>query len=287
MATLDHPAPDPPALLAEAEGAAVPGTRAGEHFFEISGLRRSFGKQTTLDGVDLNIRRGECLVILGRSGEGKSVLLKHLTGLLTPDEGSIIVDGEEIVGVPERKLNKIRQKIGILFQDGALFDSFTVAENVAFPLMERGERRRKVLEERAREVLELVELGEHMEKMPVNISGGMRKRVALARAIITNPSCILYDEPTSGLDPVVSDSIDHLIVNMKNRYRATSVVVTHDMKSMFHIADRVAYLREGRIYFLGTPDELRRCDDPFVNNFIEGRSEATLKAMEREAAAKH
>lgn len=261
--------------------AVTPASEAGQgHFFEVIGLRRTIGWQTILDGVDLNIRRGECMVILGRSGEGKSVLLKHLTGLMSPDEGSILVDGEEIVGVPERQLNKVRQKVGILFQDGALFDSFTVAENVAFPLTERGEKRREVLEERAREVLQMVELENHMDKMPVNISGGMRKRVALARAIITRPSCILYDEPTSGLDPIVSDSIDHLIIDMKHRFSITSVVVTHDMKSMFKIADRVAYLREGRIYFLGTPEELRHCPDPAVQNFIEGRSEATLREKE-------
>ncbi len=247
-----------------------------DHFIAVRDLHKSLGKQPVLRGVDLEVHRGECLVILGQSGEGKSVLLKHLIGLIAPDSGSIQIDGEEIVGLSERRLSPVRMKLGVLFQDGALFDSMTVAENVAFPLRERGIRDIDTLLEKVRAALEVVGLEAHMEKMPINISGGMRKRVALARAIITRPQCILYDEPTAGLDPIVADSIDHLIRRLQRKFQVTSVVVTHDMKSMFHIADRVAYLREGRIYFLGTPDEIRESTDPSIRNFIEGRSQETL-----------
>ncbi|MCB1232961.1 MAG: ABC transporter ATP-binding protein [Verrucomicrobiae bacterium] len=245
-------------------------------FIEVSDLRKSIGKQEILRGVDLEIRRGECLVILGQSGEGKSVFLKHLIGLITPDSGSIRIDGEEIVGLSERQLIPVRRKLGVLFQDGALFDSMTVAENVAFPLRELGTRDIDTLLEKAGAALEVVGLQAHMEKMPINISGGMRKRVALARAIVTRPQCILYDEPTAGLDPIVADSIDRLIRRLQSKFMVTSVVVTHDMKSMYHIADRVAYLREGRIYFLGTPDEIRASTDPAIRRFVEGRSEESL-----------
>ncbi len=243
----------------------------GENFFEVSDLKKSIGEQKILQGVNLDIRKGETMVVIGRSGEGKSVFLKHLIGLMKPDSGSILVEGKEIVGLKERQLRDVRQKVGILFQDGALFDSMTVAENVAFPLMEKGIKDREVLLERVGQALEKVELAEHMAKMPINISGGMRKRVALARAIIAEPQCILYDEPTSGLDPVVSESIDRLIRRMQKDLCVTSLVVTHDMNSVFRIADRVAYLREGKIYFLGTPQELRDSKDKYVRSFVEGR----------------
>lgn len=249
-----------------------------EFFIEVSGLQKRFGEQQVLRGVDLKIRRGETMVILGQSGEGKSVILKHLIGLMTPDSGSILVDGVETVGLSERQLRPIRKKVGILFQDGALFDSMTVAENVAFPLMEEGIRDRKILLERVREVLSVVGLEEHMAKMPINISGGMRKRVALARAVVSHPQCILYDEPTAGLDPIVADSIDHLINRLEEQFQITSIVVTHDMKSMNTIADRVAILRDGKIYFLGTPDELNALEDESIQNFIHGRSHESLKA---------
>ncbi len=245
----------------------------GEMVIEVKGLKKKIGSQVILDGVDLSIRRGETMVIIGQSGEGKSVLLKHLVGLMTPDEGSIKIDGEEIVGVPERRMSAIRKKIGVLFQDGALFDSMTVAENVAFPLQESGIKKRQELLERVTHALSLMGLEAHMAKMPINISGGMRKRAALARAIITQPECILYDEPTSGLDPVVSDSIDRLILRMQKELCVTSIVVTHDMRSVQHVADRVAYLKKGKIYFLGTPEELRNSTDQVVQNFIQGVSE--------------
>ncbi|MCF6313355.1 MAG: ATP-binding cassette domain-containing protein [Verrucomicrobiales bacterium] len=240
-------------------------------FFEVKDLKKAIGGQKILRGVDLNIRRGETMVVIGRSGEGKSVFLKHLIGLMSPDAGSIKVEGQELVGLRERQMRDIRRKVGILFQDGALFDSMTVAENVAFPLMEMGIKNREELLERVGQALDKVELAEHMAKMPINISGGMRKRVSLARAIIGEPQCILYDEPTSGLDPVVSESIDRLILRMQKNLCVTSLVVTHDMNSVFRIADRVAYLREGKIHFLGTPEELRDSQDRYVRSFVEGR----------------
>jgi phospholipid/cholesterol/gamma-HCH transport system ATP-binding protein len=240
---------------------------------EVRGLAKSIGEQEILRGLDLTVAKGETLVIIGRSGGGKSVLLKHLIGLMTPDSGEIWIDGENIIGKTERQLAAIRRKIGILFQSGALFDSMTVEQNIAFPLEEAGERDREKIAEKVREILEVIELEGEQEKMPVNLSGGMKKRVGLARSIVRRPSCVLYDEPTSGLDPVVSDSINRLIRRLQKRFGVTSVVVTHDMKSAFHIADHIAYLHEGRIYFYGTPQELEISGDPLIQDFMLGRSE--------------
>src|SRR5438094_5657941 len=198
-----------------------------------------------LRGVDLEVVRGETLAIIGRSGGGKSVLLKHLIGLMQPDAGEIWIEGQNIIGLHERKLGAIRQKIGILFQGAALFDSMTVAENIAFPLREAGERNPKTIADKVREMLAVVELEGEEEKMPVNLSGGMKKRVGLARAIIRRPNCVLYDEPTSGLDPVVSDSINHLSRRLQERLGITSIVVTTDMKIAFDVGNRIAYLHEG------------------------------------------
>ena len=237
-------------------------------------LRKAIGDEEILRGVNLDVAVGETLAIIGRSGGGKSVLLKHLIGLMQPDAGEIWVAGKNITGMRERQLTSIRQKVGILFQSGALFDSMTVEENIAFPLREAGMRDVKAMRERVNEVLELVELQGENSKMPESLSGGMRKRVGLARAIIRQPSCVLYDEPTSGLDPVVSDSINHLIRRLQARFQMTSIVVTHDMKSAMQVADRIAYLHEGRIYFDGTPTELQQCDDPIIQDFLLGRSEA-------------
>lgn len=239
----------------------------------VRGLAKRIGEQEILRGVDLDVARGETLAIIGRSGGGKSVLLKHLVGLMQPNAGEIWIEGQNIIGLNERKLSAIRQKIGILFQGAALFDSMTVAENIAFPLREAGERDAKVLRERVREMLDVVELEGQEEKMPENLSGGMKKRVGLARSIIRRPKCILYDEPTSGLDPVVSDSINRLICRLQERFGVTSIVVTHDMKNAFHVADHVAYLHEGRIYFRGTPAELQQTSDPILQDFLLGRSE--------------
>jgi phospholipid/cholesterol/gamma-HCH transport system ATP-binding protein len=242
---------------------------------EVRGLAKKLGLQEVLRGVDLTVAKGETLVIIGRSGGGKSVLLKNLIGLMQPDAGEVWIDGENIIGLTERKLAAIRRKVGILFQGGALFDSMTVEENIAFPLHEAGERDLKKIGEKVREMLEVIELEGEEKKMPVNLSGGMKKRVGLARSIIRQPSCVLYDEPTAGLDPVVSDSINHLIRRLQKRLGVTSIVVTHDMKSAFHIADHIAYLHEGRIYFYGTPAELEVSTDPLIQDFMIGRSEET------------
>lgn len=239
----------------------------------VEDLRKKIGNQEILRGINLRIAAGETLVVLGRSGGGKSVMLKHLIGLHRPSSGKIWIEGTEITALDERKLGRIRKRLGVLFQDGALFDSMTVFQNVAFPLREAGVRNEEEIRERVDQALEVVSLAGHGHKMPVNLSGGMRKRAALARAVVTRPRCILYDEPTSGLDPVMSDSIDRLIRRLQERFSVTSVVVTHDMKSACAIADRIAYLHEGRIYFYGTPAELRGSTDPLIENFIHGRSE--------------
>jgi phospholipid/cholesterol/gamma-HCH transport system ATP-binding protein len=239
----------------------------------VRSLAKKIGEQEILRGVDLEVARGETLAIIGRSGGGKSVLLKHLVGLMEPDAGEIWVEGQNIIGLTERQLGAVREKIGILFQGAALFDSMTVAENIAFPLREAGERNPKVLREKVREMLDVVELEGQEEKMPESLSGGMKKRVGLARSIVRRPSCVLYDEPTSGLDPVVSDSINRLIRRLQKRLGMTSVVVTHDMKSAFDVANHVAYLHEGRIYFYGTPNQLQQTSDPILQDFLLGRSE--------------
>ena len=238
----------------------------------VRGLTKRIGRQEILRGVNLDIAKGETLAIIGRSGGGKTVLLKHLIGLLQPDEGEIWIEGQNIIGLSERQLASIRQKIGILFQGAALFDSMTVAENVAFPLREAGERDSTTLRTKVRDMLEVVELEGQERKMPVSLSGGMKKRVGLARSIIRRPSCVLYDEPTSGLDPVVSDSINRLIRRLQERFGITSIVVTHDMKSAFQVADYIAYLHEGQVYFHGTPLELQQSNDPILQDFIIGRS---------------
>ncbi len=239
----------------------------------VRGLTKSIGEQEILRGVDLDVGKGETLVIIGRSGGGKSVLLKNLVGLMQPDAGEIWIEGQNIIGLSERKLAAIRRKVGILFQGGALFDSMTVEENIAFPLKEAGERDRNIIKEKVREMLEVIELEGQENKMPVNLSGGMKKRVGLARSIIRRPSCVLYDEPTAGLDPVVSDSINQLIRRLQERYHVTSIVVTHDMKSAFHIGDHIAYLHEGRIYFYGTTADIERSRDPLLQDFLLGRAE--------------
>lgn len=255
------------------EAPLPPETAAPTAMIAVHGLVKRIGTQDILRGVDLDVARGETLAIIGRSGGGKSVLLKHLVGLMKPNAGEIWIEGQNIIPMNERQLAMIRPKIGILFQGAALFDSMTVEENIAFPLREAGERDPKVLREKVHQMLEVMELQGEEKKMPVNLSGGMKKRVGLARAIVRRPSCILYDEPTSGLDPVVSDSINRLIRRLQQRFGVTSIAVTHDMKNAFHVADRVAYLHEGRVYFHGTPRELEKTNDAIIQDFLLGRSE--------------
>src|SRR3954465_12938762 len=263
----------PPSPKPSAKPHPVPGNSSP--MIKVCSLTKKIGQQEILRGVDLEVRTGETLAIIGRSGGGKSVLLKHLVGLMEPNRGDIWIQGQNISGMNERQLGAIRQKVGILFQGGALFDSMTVADNIAFPLREAGERDPKVLGAKVGEMLEVMEMEGQEEKMPESLSGGMKKRVGLARAIIRRPSCVLYDEPTAGLDPVVADSINRLIRRLQERFGMTSIVVTHDMKSAFDVADRIAYLHEGRIYFDGTPAELQQSKDRLIQNFLLGRSEGT------------
>ena len=236
-------------------------------------LVQKIGPQEILRGFSLDIFKGETLVLLGKSGGGKSVFLRHLIGLMKPVSGEILFEGRDIGGLNERELVPIRRKIGMLFQDGALFDSMTVYDNVAFPLREHGEKDEKSVRNKVHEALERVNMAGNDKKMPVNLSGGMRKRVALARAIISPPQVILYDEPTAGLDPIVSDSINRLIRRLQQQLSVTSIVVTHDMISCYKIADRVALLNEGRRHFYGTLGDLRDTGDEIVRDFVDGRSE--------------
>jgi phospholipid/cholesterol/gamma-HCH transport system ATP-binding protein len=239
---------------------------------EVRKLSKSFNGRPVLIDVDLIVEEKKTLVVIGRSGCGKSVVLKHLIGLLKPDSGHVLVDGEDITGLPERKLTAVRRKIGMLFQSAALFDSMSVEGNLAFPLREQGMRNEKEIDARIAEALGMVDLGGEQLKMPADLSGGMRKRVGLARTIVGRPRCVLYDEPTTGLDPITSDSINHMIRRLQRRLGVTSIVVTHDMKTAFHCADRVALLHEGRVHFDGSVEELKASKDPVITDFIVGRS---------------
>jgi phospholipid/cholesterol/gamma-HCH transport system ATP-binding protein len=240
---------------------------------EVRQLRKRFGDQQVLDGVDLAIEQGESLVIIGRSGGGKSVLLKHLVGLTHPDSGQVLVEGQDIAQLDERELLGVRRKFGMLFQSAALFDSLTVEENIAFVLARERKHAPEEIARRVAEALEMVDLPGTQKKKPAELSGGMRKRVGLARAIIYRPEVVFYDEPTTGLDPVVADSIDKLILRVCNRLRVTSIVVTHDMRSMQTVGRRVAMLHEGRIYTTGTPQEMMSSADPVVSRFVRGISD--------------
>lgn len=239
---------------------------------EVRDLHKRLGTQHVLRGLNLAVKRGETCVVLGRSGCGKSVLLKHLIGLFRPTNGHVLVDGEEISQLPERKLLEVRRKVGMLFQSAALFDSMTVEQNIAFPLREQGIKDPKTLDERITEALDMVDLLGAEKKLPESLSGGMRKRVGLARTIVGRPHCILYDEPTTGLDPITTDSINHLIRRLQRRLRVTSVVVTHDMKTAFHCADSIVFLHEGQVYFAGSVEQLRSSVDPIITDFIHGHS---------------
>ena len=238
----------------------------------VRNLRKAFGANLILDGVTFRVESGESVVIIGRSGGGKSVLLKHLIGLLQPDSGDVEIDGINLCGLNERQLLPVRRKFGMLFQGAALFDSLTVAENVGFTLererqLPPAEVRRKVAE-----VLEMVELAGTENKKPSELSGGMRKRVGLARAIIYQPEIVLYDEPTTGLDPVVADSIDKLIMRVRDHLKVTTVVVTHDMRSARSVGHRILMLHDRKIYASGTPDEIFNSADPVIHRFVNGIS---------------
>jgi phospholipid/cholesterol/gamma-HCH transport system ATP-binding protein len=236
---------------------------------EVRALAKKFGSQTILDGVDLRIETGESVAIIGRSGGGKSVLLKHMIGLLQPDSGQVLVNDQDITNMTERQLLKVRENFGMVFQGAALFDSMTVAENVAFPLRRAkcttGEKEKRVCA-----ALEMVDLPGTQKKKPAELSGGMRKRVGLARAIIYEPKIVLYDEPTTGLDPIMSDSIDQLIIRVRDQLKVTSVVVTHDMRSARRVGNHVFLLHNKKMYAHGTPEEIFSSQDAVVRQFIDG-----------------
>jgi phospholipid/cholesterol/gamma-HCH transport system ATP-binding protein len=240
---------------------------------EVRDLKKSFGTNSVLDGVSLQIEKGESVVIIGRSGGGKSVLLKHLIGLLKPDAGEVLIEGENIVPMNERQLLRVRRKFGMLFQSAALFDSMTVAENVGFAFRRDRSRPKEEIRQKVAEMLDMVDLPGTENKNPSELSGGMKKRVGLARAIVYEPEIVLYDEPTTGLDPIASDSIDKLILRVRDRLDVTTVVVTHDMRSARRLGQRIMMLHNQRIYATGTPDEIFNSPDPVVRQFIDGVSD--------------
>ena len=237
-------------------------------FIEFRDVFKSFGAKAVLKGVSLKIDKGETVVILGASGSGKTVMLRHITGLLKPDEGRILVDGEDITDFTEEQLIPVRKKIATLFQGGALFDSMTVARNVGYALKEHTKLSDKEILTIVQEKLGLMGLTDIEDRMPSELSGGMQKRVALARAIVFEPEGILYDEPTTGLDPITGHKISELIKEMEEKLNVTSIVVTHDIDATFLVADRIAFLHKGRLTFIGTAEEARRTSNPYLRDFL-------------------
>ncbi len=249
----------------------VPGERDAAASVELCGVSKNFDGLAVLRSVDLRVRAGEALTIIGGSGAGKSVLLRLIIGLLKPDAGRILLEGQDIVPLREGELLRVRQKVGMVFQGSALFDSLSVGENVAFALREHTSLTEAEIQARVREALELVGLADIQEKDPADLSGGMRKRVAVARAVALPPHILLYDEPTTGLDPGNVENIVDLIVDLKTKLGVTSLVVTHDMGSALKLSDRLAMLHQGRIAAVGTPEEIRRDHDSLIRDFIAGR----------------
>jgi len=243
---------------------------------ELIGLYKNFGTHKILEDFNLNVEKGKTCVIIGRSGCGKSVTLKHIVGILKPDKGKVLVDGKNIGELSEKELNAVRMKIGLVFQGGALFDSMTVGENVGFGLIEHNGIKHQELLERIEEALCLVDLCGIGNLMPSELSGGMKKRVALARAICMKPEIILYDEPTTGVDPITADSINELIKSLHDKLKVTSIVVTHDMKSAYKIADRIAMMYKGKVIQEGTPEEIQNTTHPVVHQFINGLAKGPI-----------
>lgn len=245
---------------------------------EIMDIHKNFGSQHVLRGVNLTVEQGESMTVIGGSGSGKSVLIKHIIGLLFPDRGKVVVDGQVVNGLDEGGLNELRKKFGMLFQGAALFDSLRVWENVGFALKQHSRLSAKEIRGIATQKLALVGLKGVEDKMPAELSGGMKKRVGLARAIAMDPAIILYDEPTTGLDPIMADAINDLIVDLRKKLGVTSVAITHDMHSAYKISDRIAMLYKGEILEVGTPDEIRKTDNPIVRQFITGSAVGPITA---------
>ncbi len=245
---------------------------------ELKHIFKRFGWLEVLNDISLEIEAGKCLVIIGASGSGKSVMLKNIVGLLKPDKGEVWFSGQRIDNLPEKPLMKVRQRFGFLFQQGALFDSINVVQNVAFPLVEHSSKKPDEIAEIVKHKLRMVGLPDVANKMPAELSGGQRKRVALARAIALDPEVILYDEPTTGLDPIRSDVINELILKLQHELHVTSIVVTHDMNSAFKVADRIVMLYEGKLIFDGTSEEVRNTDNEKVKRFVLG--EASLQELQ-------
>ncbi len=244
---------------------------------EVKNLHKSFGDQKILDGVNLTFERGKISVIIGKSGTGKSVLLKNIIGILSPEKGSIIYEGKEMVGASEMEWLDMRRSFGYLFQDAALFDSMNVEENIAFPMVELlGMKRGPEMSRKVSNLLELIELPGIERKLPSELSGGMRKRVGLARALAVEPKVILFDEPTTGLDPILAESIDNLTLKINRELGLTCIVISHDIAATFRIADRIAFLYEGNIEFFGTPTEAEKSAHPVLNQFIENTFKRSL-----------
>lgn len=269
-------------VLEEAEKQRPPETIKGpspprtEVVIEFQEVVKILSNRPILNGLSLKVYKGETLCIIGPSGTGKSTTLKHLVGLMRPDRGKVFVYGEDITEFTHKQILEMRKRFGVLFQFGALLNSMTVGQNVALPLVEHERLKRKEIERIVDEKLEMVEMLHAKHNYPSEISGGMKKRAGLARAIVRNPEIVLYDEPTSGLDPIMSNSINELIISMQNRLNITSIVVTHDMSSAYMIADRIALLHEGRVIQVGTPEEIRHTTNPVVRQFIEGRVRGPL-----------
>lgn len=242
-----------------------------DHIIEIVDIHKAFDDKQVHRGVTLSIKRGESITVMGGSGTGKSVLLKEITGLIKPDSGRIVVDGDDIIPMNESQLNQVRKKMGMLFQGSALFDSMTVAENISYPLVEHTKLSHPEMMDIVANNLEHVGLPGIEEKMPSELSGGMKKRVGLARALVMRPQILLYDEPTTGLDPPNISRIDELIRQMQAKFGVTGVIITHDVESAFAVSDRVAFLHGGRIIFVGTVEEAKSSDIEVLANFIEGK----------------
>ncbi|MFN7953090.1 MAG: ABC transporter ATP-binding protein [bacterium] len=261
-------------------------TRDDDEYVVLKGLRKSFGRKQVLDGLDLTVKRGESMVVIGGSGTGKSVLIKCIQGLLAPDAGEIWIKGREQRTIPARELNELRKRWGMLFQYAALFDSLPVWLNVGFGLKQHTKLSTAEIRAIAIEKLRQVGLTQVEDMMPADLSGGMKKRVGLARAIAMDPEFLFYDEPTTGLDPIMADVINELIVGLNHGLAVTSIAITHDMASAYKIADRIAMLYQGKIHFVGTPDEIRATPDAIVQQFIQGRAEGPITdALKRDWGA--